>query len=249
MHTRMMKCALQVDESRAYWAHADAGAEPSSDEAFERYWFGAKTLPRVKVLLANMRARYSAFPSALWVLHRWPAMAPATRRLVAHWHTQLSDPLYRSFTADFLVERRRLPEPTVSRPAVARWVASQGPTRWTHASHVQFASKLLSAAYAAGLVGSARDPRPVTLPRVDELGLEYLLHLLREVRIEGRLVDNPYTRSVGVEPSDLQAALRKSDAIEVQALGGVTELHFRFPSLRAWAVARLGIATDEASAS
>jgi hypothetical protein len=172
-------------------------------------------------------------------------MEPSTRRLVAHWHVQLSDPLYRSFTAGFLVERRARPEPTVSRAAVIRWVEGRGRTRWTHASHVQLASKLLSAAYAAGLVGSARDPRPVTLPRVDEVALEYLLHLLREVRIEGRLADNPYLRSVGVEAGDLGPALKRSDAIEVQALGGVTELHFRFPSLRAWAAARLGIADEE----
>ena len=241
MHTRIMKCALQVDESRAYWAHADARSEPSSTEAFERYWFGAKTMPRVKVLLSNMRARYSAYPNALWVLHRWPAMEPSIRRLITHWHVQLSDPLYRAFTADYLVERRGLPDPSVSRAAVIRWVEGQGPTRWTHASHVQFASKLLSSAFAAGLVGSARDPRPVTLPRVDLLALEYLLHLLREVRIEGSLVDNPYARSVGIEPADLGAELRRSETIEVQALGSVTELHFRFGSLRDWAIARLGI--------
>lgn len=45
MHTRMLKCALQVDESRAYRAHLDAGAVPAAAEAFERYWLGAKTLP------------------------------------------------------------------------------------------------------------------------------------------------------------------------------------------------------------
>jgi hypothetical protein len=251
LHTRMMKCALQIDESRAYWSHIDAGAEPSPQEAFERYWFGAKTLPRVKVLIANMRARYSAFPNALWVLHRWPAMEPSTRRLVAHWHVQLSDPLYRSFAAHYLTERRRHPEPFVSRAAVVRWVAGQGPTRWTHASHVQFASKLLSTAHAAGLLGSVKDPRPLTLPRSDLLALEYLLYLLREVRIDGSLTDNPYARSVGIGPADFAGELRRSDNIEVRALGGLTELHFRFLDLRAWAAARLGISQipGEVSAS
>jgi hypothetical protein len=87
--------------------------------------------------------------------------------LVCHWHLQLSDPLYRDFTGAFLV--------AASRPAAAAgdaatcvvtWVGEQGPGRWTMSTRIQFASKLLSAAYSAGLVASNRDPRPLVFPLV-----------------------------------------------------------------------------------
>ena len=84
-------------------------------------------------------------------------------------------------------------------PGDVEVVADQGPGRWTMATKVQFASKLLSAAYAAGLVASRRDPRPLTVPRVPDDALEYLLYLLREVEFEGTLLDNPYVASVGLD--------------------------------------------------
>jgi hypothetical protein len=54
-----------------------------------------------------LRARFDAFPNALHVLQRWPHMSPDTRRVVCHWHLQLSDPLYRDFTGTFLVRAPR----------------------------------------------------------------------------------------------------------------------------------------------
>ncbi len=48
-HTRLLKCALCIDESRAYWAEADrAVVEPDRARtavAFEQSWFGAKSMP------------------------------------------------------------------------------------------------------------------------------------------------------------------------------------------------------------
>jgi hypothetical protein len=77
VHTRLLKCALCVDESRAYWSHVDPDA-PANDPAavFEAGWFGRKSERWVDVLLINMRARFAAFPDALWVLSRWRNMAP-----------------------------------------------------------------------------------------------------------------------------------------------------------------------------
>ena len=91
MHTRLLKCALEVDDCRAYWKHAgDAGAV-TTKRAFDGTC-SARAASRIEVLLANMRARFDAFPAALEVLHRWPHMAPDTRRLICHWHLQLADP-------------------------------------------------------------------------------------------------------------------------------------------------------------
>ena len=46
IHSRLMKCALAVEESRAYWQRALSGDDrPVAQIAFEDYWFGAKSLP------------------------------------------------------------------------------------------------------------------------------------------------------------------------------------------------------------
>ncbi len=41
MHTRLLKCTLEVETSRAYWAHAGAVGGKTARRAFEEYWFGA----------------------------------------------------------------------------------------------------------------------------------------------------------------------------------------------------------------
>ena len=106
VHTRLLKCALVVDDSRAYWNHWRSEPRIGSQEAFDKYWFGARSLARVKVLLTNFRARFDAFPEAIPVLHHWKHMEPSTRQLICHWHLQLSDVMYRRFTGEFMVERR-----------------------------------------------------------------------------------------------------------------------------------------------
>ena len=105
-HTRLQRCSLEVEHCRAYWRHAPAHARRDTDtQAFENYWFGARTLPRVRLLLCNFRERFDRFPPALTVLHRWTEMQAVTRRLICHWHLQLADRLYREFTGNFLVNR------------------------------------------------------------------------------------------------------------------------------------------------
>jgi hypothetical protein len=109
IHTRLLKCALEIEDCRAYGSHAGDSEPVTAQRAFDEYWFGARSLAWVEVLLANMRVRYDAYPSCLAVLHRWPHMAPDTRRLICHFHLQLADPLYRRFTGRYLVDRRRGP--------------------------------------------------------------------------------------------------------------------------------------------
>src|SRR5215831_1296777 len=156
VHTRLLKCALEVEDSRAYWAHADRWASANTRRAFDEYWFGARSLSRIEVLLANMRARFDAFPPALEILHRWPHMAPDERRVICHWHLQLADPLYRAFTGEYLVSRRAGSRVEVTRDLVVVWVGQNGPSRWTMATRIQFASKLLSASFSAGLLATNR---------------------------------------------------------------------------------------------
>jgi len=237
-HTRLLRCALEIEDSRSYWQHTDGTRRASAVEAFSEFWFGARSMARVEVLLANMHARYDAFPSALRTLHRWPDMSPDVRRVVCHWHLQLSDPIYRAFTGEFLVERRAGIRPSVTRDVVYAWVVARLGSG-SVSTHLQWASKLLSAAYSAGLVMSNRDVRELDTPRVEPLALEYLLYLLREIEFEGSLLDNPYLASLGLEGSALDERLRRSSALRFARQGDIIELDWRHANLDAWAVACL----------
>ncbi len=239
VHTRLLKCALEVEDARAYWSHAGNAKPVTAQRAFDEYWFGARSLSRIEVLLANMRARFDAFPAALSVLHRWPSMSPDTRRLVCHWHLQLADPLYRLFTGHFLPERRAGARPEVTRDLVVSWVGDQGPGRWTMSTRIQFASKLLSAAFSTGLVTSNRDPRPLAIPRVPDDALEYLMYVLREVSFEGTLLDNHYVASVGLVGAALEDRLASLPGMRFRRQGDLIDFGWRHVSLAAWADANL----------
>ncbi len=204
--------------------------------AFEQRWFGGKSLERVRFLLSSFAKRYDAFPEAHAVLRRWCSMDAPTRRLVCHWHLQLSDPLYRRFTGQLLVERRGRPDPRIDRDIVLRWVKAEAPGRWAEATAIQIASKLLTAASQAGLVSPGRDPRLLLLPKVPDLALAYLLHLLRSVRFAGTLTENPEIASVGLF---VDQRLRTLPGVTFRRLGSVTELEWDAPSLTAWAEATL----------
>jgi len=248
VHTRLLKCSLDLEESRAYWRHSAAPDLVTPERAFTEYWFGARSLPRVALLLTNFRARFDAYPAALAVLQRWPDMDLATRRVVCHWHLQLSDPLYRAFTGTYLLERREQ-TPQVRRDAVTAWVGTQGPSRWTMATRIQFASKLLTAANVAGLVIGIRDPRPLAFPQVPDEALTYLLYLLRELQIAGTLLDNPYLASVGLAGPELDTRLRSLDAVRFRRQGSLVELEWTHSNLAAWAATRHPASPTHAGAS
>lgn len=233
----MLKCALEVEDARAYWQHVEPGTPASAETAFDAYWFGARSLARIKVLLTNFRVRFDAYPEALEVLHGWRHMRPDTRTLVCHWHLQLADPLYRAFTGDLLAERREGFSPTITRDIAVAWFGDHGASRWTMTTRIQFASKALSSALAAGLVGSNRDPRPLTLPTVPDEALTYLMYLLRGVEFEGTLLDNPYTRSVGLDSFVLEDRLRALPDVRFDRQGDLLAYRWAYPDLRSWAAA------------
>lgn len=249
VHTRLLKCALEVEDARAYWARVNGSQTATARRAFDEYWFGARSLPRIEVLLVNMRARFDAFPDALSVLRRWADMAPDTRRVICHWHLQLSDPLYRAFTGQFLVDRRNSPRPEVTRDLVVRWVGQQGPGRWTTATRIQFASKLLSAAYSAGLVATRKDPRRLSTPRVEDDALEYLMYVLREVQFDGTVLVNPYLASVGLEGPTLEARLRGLTSLRFSRQGDLVDFGWRHRLLEEWAGARFSSPDDPLGAN
>lgn len=236
VHTRLQRLALGIEESRAYWANVDpeVPAAERSLAAFSGRWFGAKSLERVRVLLPYLAARYDAFPNALSVLRKWRSMDPDARRVVCHWHLQLTDPIYRRFAGEFLPARREVPDATFDRDAALRWMRSTFPDRWGEGTLVQFASKLLSAGTEAGLLSPAPDPRHLLLPRVPDEAIAYLLYLLREVRFDGTLADNPYLRSVGLVDAVLDHRLRGAAGVHLRRVGNVCEFEWTYPDLLHW---------------
>ena len=236
IHTRILRLALGVEDSRRYWEHVDPSILPADRArvAFEARWFGAKSLERVRYLITSFQARYDAFPDALAALSAWRSMDVPTRQVLCHWHMQLSDPLYRRFSEQFLNQRRSLTKAQVDRTAVLRWLRDEYPGRWSEATNVQFASKLLSAALEAGLV-SKRDPRSLLLPKVSDQALAYLLYLLRETRFEGTLTGNPYLRSVGLDEDILLSRARGLPGLRISSMMRLVEIDWAYPDLAAWA--------------
>lgn len=245
VHTGLQKATLQIEASREYWSRADGREPVTARQAFEESWFGHRSLSRTRELLIHLAARYDAFPPALQVLHRWRTMEPDTRRLICHWHLQLSDPLYRDFTGEFLVERRESVRPEVTRDVVTAWVTARSGERWAVSTRLKFASRLLSSAFSAGLLSSNQGARPIQTPRVGDRALEYLLYLLRRVEFEGSLLVNPYLRSVGLEGQPLEDRLRKLPALRFRRQGDLTEFGWVHADLLSWATESLS--ADEPS--
>ena len=236
IHTRLLKLALIPEESKSYWEKHEPDKVPSeSQQAYDEYWFGSINKNTVSIVLTNLRARFDAFPHCLEVLKKWSDISLNERTLICHWHLQLSDPMYRLFTSDFLQERFLFPPPVVNRNDVIRWVDSIGDGRWAYSTQVQFSRKLLYCASTAGLITGKKDPRSLQYPQISNRCLSYLLYLLREIEFEGTLLKNPYLVSVGLRGSLLEAQIRHCNTFSVQRMGEMTEFNWNFPDLQAWA--------------
>jgi len=237
-HTHLLRCSIEIEHTRAYWQHVDEAASAGTAEAaFSEFWFGARSMPRVEVLLTNFRERYDAFPPSLQVLHGWNNIDPTTRRVICHWHLQLADRLYREFTGRYLVHRVQSGRTDVSRDLVVRWIEQQAPDRWTTSTRIQFSRKLLYSASNAGVLKGSRDPRQLQFPRVSDDALTYLFYLLRGVQFEGTLTDNPYVASVGITGREVERRLRTLPAFRFRKQGDLVEFGWRFDGLYEWAEA------------
>jgi len=243
-HTHLLRVTLAEPECHAYWENVDLAVPPAlrATAAFEQRWFGAKSMARVQTLIAALAARFDAFPESLAVLRAWPDLRAPARVLVCHLHLQLTDPVYRAFTGDFLVKRRAAGHTTIGRDQVERWVHDTWGNRWAAATRLKFASNLLTAASEAGFLAGRRDPRPLTLPPISDAGLGYALYLLREAVPDAALFDNPYIESLGLTREALLDKLRGGVALRVRNLGDVVDVEWAAPNLRQWAEqARQGI--------
>ncbi|MEE9383576.1 MAG: hypothetical protein V3V08_09205 [Nannocystaceae bacterium] len=243
IRTQLFRVTLEAEQSRAYWRHGEPSrsVEAETEAAFTQYWFGSKSMPRVHELINTFRRRFAAYPEALTALHAWDDIDAASRILVCHWHLQLTDPVYRRFSGDYLPKRRRGGRDSITREAVLTWISDfDAEGRWSAATRVGFASKLLSAAHASGLVTSKRDPRPLATPRVPTQALAYLLYLLRSVAFEGSLHDNPYLRSVGLDGGLLDDRFRSVPGVDMGRVGDIVDFTWAYLTLPDWSAHTVG---------
>lgn len=237
-HTRQLKYTLGLEDSRDYLSRRGEVTQatfPSPGDIFELRWFGSRSEARVKIILRNMRARFDAFPHALPTLcDHFASMEPRVRVLICHWHTQLSDPIYRNFTGDYLPERLLSPSGGVTLEVVVTWLEELYPGRWQPITTRSLASKLMSTAYQAGLLDKTGEQRLVLIPRVPDEALEYLLYLLRDLSFTGSLLDNPYLRSVGLDGFMLEDRLRKLSGVTLYKQGDLLDFQWSYNDLTEW---------------
>lgn len=245
IHTRILRCMLAAEDCYAYWQRVDLSvpADRRPALAFQQRWFGVKSEARVRTLLANMVERFDAFPEALGLLQRLGSVPATLRPWICHLHLQLSDPIYRRFSGEFLPRRREEGYAGVDRGVAARWVESVAPERWSTTTSVKFASNLLSATAEAGLLKGRTDPRKLTVSGVPDAAVGYALYLLRTVEFEGTLSDNPYLRSLGIDVTLFPLAMSRVPGISFRAIGSVQEVDWRYPSLAAWGTENMGMGT------
>lgn len=224
LHTGILRLTLAVPESREYWRSAVPGLKGAAqvERAFNERWFGARSMARVKLLLGAFALRFDRFPDSLSALRTFSPEAPQTRALICHWHVQLSDPLYRRFTGEFLAERRERGASAPDAPTVTRWVESQPNAAWAPATARKFATKLLRTAAEASLLPGDKFS-PLRPPIVPDESLLYLTRLLSTVRFQGTLLENPYFRSVGLDADDAAERLRRLPGIHFRRMGDLIE--------------------------
>lgn len=244
-HTRMLRVSLAVEESRAYWEHLqlELPREKRAVVAFEKRWFGSKSMERVRRLLAEFNHRYETYPVALEVLLRWCPSDPITRQNICHWHMQLADPMYRLFTGSFL-EQRRQSTPNIGRDIAARWVAQQLKTEWSTSTIQRMATGLIASAADAGLCGEKPGSRILLYPKVTDEALAYWFYFLRHLSFEGSMLNNPYLMSVGLTEGFLEQRLRKLAGLTFNRMGDLHEFDWQYEDLKSWAIATLGLACE-----
>jgi len=236
-HTLLLRMALSLEYNRAYWENLRPGITRKNiaKVAFEERWFGNKSMSRIRLLLTNFRRRFDAYPEALKVLCRWRPTDAKIRQIICHWHLQLADPIYRDFTGNFLVNRRRHPKPRVDRNVTARWLIDRILDKWSVATLNRVANNLLSSAAEAGLLSRKPETRTLIYPHVDDMSLAYLLYLLRNIEFKGTLLSNPYLLSLGLNDGYLEQRLRRLPGLHFSRMGDLNDFNWTYSDLETWA--------------
>ena len=246
-HSRLLKMSLAIEASREYWEQNDPKLSKKDREiiAFEKRWFGNKSLSRVRTILRNFSDRFDSYPLALEVLQQWCPSEPATRQNICHWHLQLSDPIYRQFSGVYLEQRQANGLDSIDRDVVVRWIEQQLNKDWSSATNIRMATALITCATNAGLCSDRPGTRQLTYPQVTDEALTYWLYFLRHLSFAGSLWSNPYFTSMGLSDRLLEQRLNRLPDFSFQSIGDVYDLSWKFENLKTWAISSLGLNLEE----
>jgi hypothetical protein len=196
-HTGLLRLGLAVPQSVIYWRRADRPLEVGElrEKAILEAWFENLSESRVKYLVNQLEKRFPFEVRALLGFQERPD--ENQNRLICHWSLQLTDPLYRSYTCEHLLERWSNPDSSVSLASSIRWVKKEPITAdWSQATVRRLAAGLLSAATEAGLCsGAGKGERNLKLPVVTPEDIHYLESLLRLAGAQEHL--HTYLTAVG----------------------------------------------------
>lgn len=203
-HTGLLRYGLAVEQSKVFWQKADQDWPLGElrQRAVRQSWFPGLSPTRTRYVVAQQMKR---FPLEARKLLRFAAFEEDHRnRLVCHWHLQVTDPVYRDYTAGFLLHRWTTLDTHVSLESTIRWVEKQPlAAGWQPITVRRLASGLLSAATEAGLcVGIGKEERTLRLPPVDRQDRSYLAGLLKIADALGNA--KTYLMSVGQSAIDLE---------------------------------------------
>lgn len=246
VHSRMLRIPLVLEESCTYWQcwRVDIPKPSRSQVAFEERWFGSKSMARVQALLSELNHRFDSYPAFLALLVRWCPSDFITRQNICHWHTQLTDPIYRQFTGEFLDQRRSQPGAVVDRDIVSRWVIERLGADWSAATVRRMSMALLTTATAAGVCSDKANVRQLEFPKVTDEALVYWLYCLRGLSYEGSLLNNPYFRSVGLSEDFLEQRLRRVHGLNFSRMGDLYDFEWKYPDLQTWAMNTLNLSFE-----
>jgi hypothetical protein len=247
VHSRMLRIPLVLEESRAYWEHWRLEIPKSlrSQIAFEERWFGSKSMARVRSLLSEFHHRFDSYPVLLKLLRYWCPSDLMTRQNICHWHTQLTDPIYRQFTGEFLDQRRSQPNAVVDRDLVSRWVIQRLGADWSAATVQRMSIALLTTSTAAGICSDEGNSRQLEFPKVTDAALVYWLYCLRGLSYEGSLLNNPYFTSVGLSGDFLEQRLRRIHGLTFSRMGDLYDFEWKYPDLLTWATDTLNLSFED----
>ena len=213
-----------------------SSAKRAQGIAFQERWFGTKSEARVRTLVTDMAQRFDAYPEARALLQHArtnavsaPCPSCATCMRSSRTRSTAASP------ASFSHRRRDEGRTTVDRAAVARWVESSHPGRWSSVKCTKFASNLLATALDVGLVSFGRRE-----PRANSRTRAWPVRDCRRLRAlppaagsasDGSLTENPYLRSLGycLATDSLAGAFRAADPRRSRLAdrGGDVEITFQ----------------------
>lgn len=178
-HTGLLRLGLDLKSSVTFWQRAPLRISIAEllELAQSQSWYPQHSNARVKYLVTHLHRRFPE--SSRRVLRTWKPEESGQAPTVCHWHLQLSDPIYRDFTFQFLLSRWSTGSDEVEIDQVERWLERRGGNRrWSQSTLRRLASGLFSAATEAGMLGGSRSRRVLRKPQVSARSIEYLNELL-----------------------------------------------------------------------